>query len=54
MTTYSLCSKDGKCCCPEVDVQDCCVRIGEEGNLCTLNKDEWSTLVSKIKSGEIQ
>ena len=52
MRTYNLCGDKG--CCPVVEVDDCEARIGETGNLCTLKKDEWETLKSKIKTGEIQ
>jgi len=30
------------------------VRIGEEGNLVVLTKEEWNTLVAKIKAGELR
>ncbi|MFH1403939.1 MAG: hypothetical protein ABIH11_06705 [Candidatus Altiarchaeota archaeon] len=52
MTVYSICG--GKTCCPVVDVQDDLVKIGEDGNLCTLKKSEWDALKSGIKSGLIQ
>ena len=29
------------------------VRIGEEGNLCTLKKEEWESLREKILRGEL-
>jgi hypothetical protein len=29
------------------------VRIGEEGNLVTLKKEEWNVLVDVIKSGKV-
>jgi len=51
MKVYNLCSKG---CCPVVEVGGKNVKIGEKGNLCTLKKSEWSSLVRKIKSGEIQ
>ena len=50
--TFYLCGEKG--CCPVVKVGKNEVRIGEEGNLCVLKKSEWDTLISKIKSGEIQ
>ena len=50
MVTYNLC-KSG--CCPVVKVTGDSIKIGEEGNLCTLKRSEWETLKSKIKSGEI-
>ncbi|MFH1721784.1 MAG: hypothetical protein ABH950_04170 [Candidatus Altiarchaeota archaeon] len=51
MKTYNLC---GKGCCPVVEVNDTGARIGEEGNLCSLKTEEWETLKSKIRAGEIQ
>ena len=49
----SLCPACGAC--PEVllDVAKEEVRIGEEGNLVTLDRRAWNTLVEKIKSGEL-
>lgn len=40
--------------CPVVEISDDEVKIGEEGNLCTLKKSEWNTLVEKVKSGELK
>jgi len=40
--------------CPEIAVYDNEVRIGEEGNLVRLKKDEWNELVKKIQSGELK
>lgn len=45
-----LCSKG---CCPVVEIEDEVVKIGEEGNLCVLKKDEWAALKNKILSGEL-
>ena len=39
--------------CPEIAVYDNEVRIGEEGNLVRLKKQEWNDLVRKIKTGEL-
>ncbi len=41
--------------CPEivVDATRGEVRIGEEGNLVRLSKDEWNLLVEKIHDGEL-
>lgn len=50
MKTY-LCP--GKGCCPAVEIGRRDVKIGEKGNLCTLNKREWATLKGKIAKGEI-
>jgi len=52
METYTLCGQKG--CCPVVEVGEETVRIGEEGNIVELKKEEWKALVQKIKSGEIQ
>jgi hypothetical protein len=52
MTIYSLCDKDS--CCPVVEVGESTVKIGESGNMVTLKRREWDTLVKKIKSGEIR
>lgn len=52
MKVVSLC---GTCkCCPAVEVGEDHVKIGEEGNLCTLKKSEWKILVEKIMSGELE
>ena len=50
----SLCGGDK--CCPEVAVNASkqTVAIGEEGNLVTLDRRAWNTLVEKIKSGELK
>ncbi len=37
--------------CPEVEIRDDRVRIGEGGNLAILGKDEWNVLVDLIKAG---
>lgn len=39
--------------CPEVEVLDEQVRIGEEGNLVVLRKDEWNRLVELVRTGEL-
>ena len=52
MKVYDFCGKKG--CCPQVLVGAKSVKIGEEGNICTLKKSQWTTLVRKIKSGQIQ
>ncbi len=44
---------DDKGCCPAVEIAGDTVRIGEEGNLCTLSRKEWSILRSKIRAGEL-
>lgn len=40
--------------CPEIAVYENEVRIGEEGNLVRLKKEEWNELVKKIQSGELK
>ncbi len=52
MKTVSLCSKDDGCC-PVVKLEEDFVRIGEEGNLCTLKREEWESLRAKIFRGEL-
>lgn len=49
----SLCGGDK--CCPEVAINRTQeqVEIGETGNLVTLDKRAWNTLVEKIRSGEL-
>jgi hypothetical protein len=40
--------------CPEVDITEHEVRIGEAGNLAVLKKAEWNVLVDLIQSGQLQ
>ena len=47
----SLCPICGAC--PEVQVYDSEVRIGEAENMVRLKVDEWNTLAAKILSGEL-
>jgi hypothetical protein len=51
MKIVNLC-KEGSCC-PVVKLDDTHVEIGEEGNLCILNLEEWETLKSKILNNEV-
>ncbi len=53
-TQISLCGGDK--CCPvvEIDTAKREVKIGEEGNLVTLDPRAWNTLVEKIRSGELK
>ena len=51
MKTITLCSCDS--CCPVVKIINDHVEIGEEGNLCVLNMEEWESLKSKILDHEI-
>ena len=39
--------------CPEVEIRGEEVRIGEEGNLAVLRKDEWNVLVQLIRAGRL-
>ena len=50
----SLCGGDK--CCPEVAVntKKAEVTIGEEGNLVTLDRRAWNTLVELITTGELK
>jgi len=50
-TKVSLCPACGAC--PEVEVLEGEVRIGEAGNLTVLKKDEWNVLVELIRSGQL-
>ncbi|MBI4227400.1 MAG: hypothetical protein HY600_03880 [Candidatus Omnitrophica bacterium] len=54
VTRVNLCPACGAC--PEVvlDATRQEIRIGEEGNLVTLNREAWNTLVEKIQSGELK
>ena len=49
----SLCGGDK--CCPQVEIDSAArtVKIGEAGNLATLDARAWNELVAKIKSGEL-
>jgi len=39
--------------CPEVEVKEDCVIIGEDDNVCTLTIEQFNILKEKIKNGEI-
>jgi hypothetical protein len=39
--------------CPRVEIEDQEVRVGEEGNLVKLTREEWNVLVRAIKAGEL-
>lgn len=39
--------------CPEVELTDKGVKIGEEGNLAILTHQEWNHLVDLIQSGQL-
>jgi len=51
-TKISLCGL--KSCCPAVEIEDDVVRVGEEGNLCVLKKDEWNLLVDLISDKKLE
>jgi hypothetical protein len=51
MKIVTLC-KEGSCC-PVVKVTDTKVEIGEKGNLCVLNREQWQTLRAKILNKEL-
>lgn len=40
--------------CPAVEIYEDGARIGEEGNLVRLQKEEWNRLVELIKKGELR
>ena len=40
--------------CPEVEITDQGVAIGEEGNTVRLSHAEWNELVRLVKSGELR
>lgn len=47
----NLCGEKG--CCPRVEIYEDKVRIGEDGNFCILRKNQWKSLVNKIRKGEL-
>jgi hypothetical protein len=49
--TVTLCPECGAC--PEINLYDSEVTIGEEGNMVKLKTDEWNAIVDKILGGEI-
>ncbi len=49
--TFSLCPAcDG---CPEIQIGDDTVTIGEAGNLAILKKEEWNELVRLVQTGRL-
>jgi hypothetical protein len=48
---FTLCPECGAC--PQVDIDEREVRIGEAGNLVRLSRDEWNVLVRLVKDGEL-
>jgi hypothetical protein len=40
--------------CPEVELTDTGVNIGEAGNLAVLTHKEWNLLVDLVQSGELR
>lgn len=51
MKIIHLCKDEG--CCPAVKITDNFVKIGEKGNFCKLNIDEWNRLKKKIINRKI-
>jgi hypothetical protein len=51
MKIVTLC-KEGSCC-PVVKITAAKVEIGERGNLCVLNREQWETLKAKIINKEL-
>ncbi len=39
--------------CPDVEIVDGEVRIGEAGNLAVLKREEWNLLVDLVTSGQL-
>jgi hypothetical protein len=52
MKSVSLCPSCDAC--PEVEIDEREVRIGEEGNLVKLTLPEWNVLVQLIRSGNLR
>ena len=50
-TKFTLCEHCDEC--PEVEITDQGVTIGEDANSVWLSHDEWNELVRLIKSGEL-
>ena len=48
----TLCGQDG--CCPAIEFTGDSVKIGEEGNMATLKKEEWNALVDMIHNGKLK
>jgi len=51
MKIVSLC-REGSCC-PVIKITDEEVEIGEKGNTCVLDKEQWETLKEKILKREL-
>ena len=49
---YSLCPNCDAC--PQVEISDDSVLIGEEGNQVRLSTGEWNVLVAAVKEGRLQ
>jgi len=47
-TKLYLCGEKG--CCPSVEICGDMVNIGEQGNMCSLNKNQWNAMVDIIRS----
>ena len=48
----TLCTEGG--CCPSVEFGKNSVKIGENGNIATLKKEEWNLLVDMVRSGKLK
>jgi len=51
MKIVKLC-KEGSCC-PEVNITESQVKIGEKDNVCILTKGQWEILKEKVINGEL-
>ena len=51
MKIVTLCSSGS--CCPVLKIGETQVEIGEPGNLCVLNMEQWQTLKEKIVKEEV-
>lgn len=48
----TLCPQCGEC--PEVEISDQGVTIGEDANTVTLTHAQWNDLVARIRAGELR
>ena len=51
MKIVKLCKEDS--CCPQVEVHDSQVEIGEDDNTCLLTIEQWEILKEKVLNQEI-
>ena len=52
MEIINLCGEKGHC--PAVKIEKERVSMGEDSNVCVLKRDEWNSLIEKIKTGELK